>query len=125
MKLSAIELRIIDWVIADNSGKESPLLRQPPLLRFTERHSTGKGYFLLFDPLPQRALAARISKVTSAALSTNLPPPRHVVGFTLFIKNGQMTSFEGYTFGSEDWPADAMENWLVFDKVEATGQEAK
>jgi hypothetical protein len=51
----------------------------------------------------------------SEDLRTTLLAPCDVVGSTLFIRNGYLTSFECYTFGHVDWPDEQMEDWLIFD----------
>jgi hypothetical protein len=35
----------------------------------------------------------------------------------LFIRDGLLASFEGYTFGDVRWPDELMEHWLIFDKA--------
>jgi hypothetical protein len=56
-----------------------------------------------------------VNTVLSTDFETKLPSPQDLVGFTLFIDGGFMTSFEGYTFGDVRWPDEPIENWLVFD----------
>jgi hypothetical protein len=51
----------------------------------------------------------------STDFETKVPSSRDLVGFTLFIDGGFMTSFEGYTFGDVRWPDGSMEEWLNFD----------
>ncbi|HZU90509.1 MAG TPA: hypothetical protein VE993_14755 [Stellaceae bacterium] len=115
MNPSPAELRIIRSLVIQNLGPESPFLNQISALRFPIRHLTGTGYFIEFDPLPEALRAAPADTVLSTDLITKLAPPRDLVGFTLFINGGFMTSFEGYTFGDVRWPEEAMEDWLVFD----------
>jgi hypothetical protein len=117
MKLSPVEFRIIRSLIARNLGRESPFLNQISNLRFPIRHLTGTGFFVEFDQLPEPLRATPLDTVLSTDLPTKLPLPRDIVGFTLFINDGFMTSFEGYTFGDVVWPQEAIEDWLIFEEL--------
>jgi hypothetical protein len=57
----------------------------------------------------------RLDTELSVDLRTKLEPPQDLVGFTLFIRDGYLSSFEGYTFGDVRWPDKLMEEWLIFD----------
>jgi hypothetical protein len=113
--LSPIELRIMRSIVTQNFGADSPVLRQLPGLRFDRRNMTGTGYFVQFTPLPEALRVKDVNRAISIDVPTKLPPPQDVVGFTLFVDEGLITSFEGYMFGDVGWPDDLMENWLVVD----------
>jgi hypothetical protein len=117
MSPSPAELRIIRSLIVKNLGPESPFLNQISSLRFSVRNLTGTGYFLEFEALPEPLRADPENAVLSTDLVTRRPPPCDLVGFTLFINGGFITSFEGYTFGDVAWPDELMEDWLIFDVV--------
>ncbi|TMJ66487.1 MAG: hypothetical protein E6G83_10265 [Alphaproteobacteria bacterium] len=110
---STAETKIIQSLIAEKLGLGSPFLKQIPVLRFPTRYMTGTGYFMEFDPLPESLRAEPENTVLSTDFGTKLPSPRDVVGFTLFIDGGFMSSFEGYTFGDVAWPEQALQNWLI------------
>jgi hypothetical protein len=112
---SPAESRIIQSLIAAKLGPDSPFLNQLPSLRFQTRHMTGTGYFVEFEPLSESLRAAPENTVLSTDFETKVPSSRDLVGFTLFIDGGFMTSFEGYTFGDVRWPDGSMEEWLNFD----------
>ncbi len=116
-RLSSPELRIIRSMLVEKFGPTSPLLDRISSLKFETRHMTGTGYYVNFsDPrdLPQ---IDKLNTELSGDLRTTLPAPLDMVGFTLFIRNGYLDSFEGYTFGDVGWPDEPMENWLIFDAV--------
>ena len=118
-RLSAPELRIIRSMLVEKFGPTSPLLDRISSLKFETRHMTGTGYYVNFsDPrdLPQID-KLKLNTELSGDLRTTLPAPLDMVGFTLFIRNGHLDSFEGYTFGDVGWPDEPMENWLIFDAV--------
>ena len=112
---SSAESRIIRSLVTEKLGPNSPFLSQIPLLRFPRRHMTGTGYFVEFEPLPESLRDNPGNTVLSTDFGTKMPSPQDLVGFTLFIEGGFMTSFEGYTFGDVQWPAEPMERWLVLD----------
>jgi hypothetical protein len=121
---SKTELRIIRSIVIENLGPASPVLNQLSMLRFDRRNMTDVGYFLEFTPLPEALRADRGNHAISADFRTNLPPPRDIASFTLFIDEGLITNFEGYTYG-EKWPTEPLEDWLVLDDVGAAKKKAK
>jgi hypothetical protein len=96
-------------------GSSLPLLDRIPSLEFEARHMTGTGYYVDFSNAKDLPRLDTLNTELSEDLRTNLPPPCDVMGFTLFIRDGYLTSFEGYTFGDVGWPDEPMENWLIFD----------
>ncbi len=124
-KPSEIELRIIRDMLAEEYEPTSALLDQVRRLRFDKRHLTGTGFYVHF-PSTDRSTPANCAdnEITKFA-QTRLPSPQNSVGFTVFIRNGRLSSFEGYTFGDVHWPAGPMENWLVLKETAATRHEAK
>jgi hypothetical protein len=123
--LSPTETRIIRSIIVENFGAASPLLTQLPRLRFASRHMTGKGFFIQFALRPEAPRAKNANRAVSTDIQTDLPAPRDIVGFTLFIDDGVMTSFEGYLFGGASWPSEPMETWLILDRIGSGEQKAK
>ncbi len=79
---------------------------------------TGTGYYLTFSNAEQLPRLDQLNTELSADLRTSLEPPADLVGFTLFVRNGHLSSFEGYTFGDVGWPTEPMERWLLFDQDE-------
>lgn len=115
---SPTELRIIRLIVTENLGPDSSLLSQIPLLRFPEHHMTGTGYFVHFDPLPEPFRVDKVNTVISTDLMTKLAEPQDLIAFTLFINDGFLTSFEGYTFGDVAWPDDPIEKWVILEDYE-------
>ena len=99
-------------MLVSEFGPTSPLLDRIGSLEFEARHMTGTGYYVKFsnpmDLPPINELNTELSK----DLRTSLEAPAELVGFTLFVRNGYLSSFEGYTFGDVRWPVEPMENWL-------------
>ena len=114
-KLSPPELRVIGSMLVEKFGEASPLLDGISALKFEMRHMTGTGYYVNFSNSQNLPAVDQLNAELSADLQTNLSEPRDVVGFTLFIRNGYLALFEGYTFGDVGWPEEAMENWLIFE----------
>jgi hypothetical protein len=117
LKPSELELKIMSRLLAGHYGSTTQLLRQLPLLRFDARHLTGTGYYLHFDEAPALEAVACPDDEPTVFLQTRLATPCDTVGFTLFIRNGRLSSFEGYTFGDVAWPGEAMEDWLVLNEA--------
>jgi hypothetical protein len=115
LNLSPVEARIIRSMLVRQYGPKTELLDQLATLQFDVRHLTGTGYYEIFVRPPQLKSADNINEEITENLTTSLAPPRDSVGFTLFIRGGYLSSFEGYTFGDVRWPDGLMEKWLVLD----------
>lgn len=96
-------------------GPASPLLDQIAALELDNRHMTGTGYYIHFSNAQQLSRMDNLNTELSEDLQTSLEEPADLVAFTLFIRDGYLSSFEGYTFGDTAWPDEPMENWLKFD----------
>jgi hypothetical protein len=114
-RLSSAELQIIRSMLVERFGAISPLLDRIQSLKFEIRRMTGTGYYVNFSNSQDLHSVNTLDTELSRELRTTLPPPHDVVGFTLFIREGYLNSFEGYTFGDVRWPKGLMENWLIFD----------
>ncbi len=115
LSISSAELRIVEFLVSERLGPDSAFLNQIPSLRFPQRQMTGTGYSSSSNRCRKSLRAEPVNTVLSTDFETKLPSPQDLVGFTLFIDGGFMTSFEGYTFGDVRWPDEPIENWLVFD----------
>jgi hypothetical protein len=115
-RLFSPELRIIRSMLIGASGHTTPLLDQIASLTFDARHMTGTGYYLTFSNAKQLPRVDRLNTELSEDLRTMLDPPADLVGFTLFVRDGYLSSFEGYTFGDVQWPEAAMNKWLIFNE---------
>jgi hypothetical protein len=115
-RLSSPEVRIIRSILVAKFGASSPLLDRIQSLKFESRQMTGTGYYIRFANPQDLPAIDELNSQLSADLRTNLSAPRDVVSFTLFIRNGFLTSFEGYTFGDVGWPEGLMEDWLILDR---------
>jgi hypothetical protein len=102
-------------MLVQKFGTTSLLLNGILSLKFETRHMTGTGYYIGFSNPENLPPVNKLDAELSEDLRTTLPAPRDLVGFTLFIRDGYLASFEGYTFGDADWPDGPMENWLSFD----------
>lgn len=114
-RLSPPELRIIRSMLISEFGPSIPLLDMIELLSFDTRHMTGTGYYVTFANAKQLPFLDRLNTELSKDLQTSLPAPADLAAFTLFIRHGYLSSFEGYTFGDVRWPEEPMEDWLIFD----------
>ena len=114
-KLYPVEVRIIRSLLSREFGARSPLVRRAKSLEFDSRHMTGTGYYIHFLNAEEFPREDNLNTEFSEDYRTNREAPRDAVGFTLFIRDGYLSSFEGYAFGDVKWPDDVMEKWLVLD----------
>jgi hypothetical protein len=113
--LSAAELQIIRSMIVKQYGLGSPFMDQLAGAGVEKRRMTGMGIFVDLLVAENVGRVDAIDCEITEAYRTSLPSPRDLVGFTLFIRGGYLSFLEGYTFGNEAWPKEAMEDWLIFD----------
>lgn len=118
-RLSSPELRILRSILIKEFGQAAPLLERIGSLEFDNRHMTGTGYYVHFTNAEQLPCIDGLNAELSKDLRTTMREPADLVAFTLFIRDGMLSSFEGYTFGDVRWPAEPMEDWLVFDDATA------
>ena len=109
------EQRIIRSMLVEKFGPNSPVLDRIPSLEFETRQMMGTGYYVNFSNAKDLPPINTLNTELSEDLRTTLAAPCDFVGFTLFIRNGYLESFEGYTFGDVGWPDGLMEDWLIFD----------
>lgn len=114
-KLDPIELRIIRSMLSKEFGAGSPLVERAAALEFETRHLTGTGYYVHFLNVEELPRADGRNTELSEDYRTSRESPCDLVGFTLFIRDGYLSSFEGYTFGDVKWPDELMEKWLLLD----------
>jgi hypothetical protein len=117
-RLSPPELRIIRSMLSREFGPSTPQLDLIESLSYDTRHMTGTGYYVTFADAKHLPRLDLLNIELSEDLRTSLPPPADLVAFTLFVRSGYFSSFEGYTFGDVRWPIEPMENWLLFDADE-------
>ncbi|HEX3882146.1 MAG TPA: hypothetical protein VHW66_05775 [Stellaceae bacterium] len=110
--VSPLELRIIEELLIKEYGLASPLLRQLATVRAGVRQMTGTGYYL--DLLVGENVPGldRMNGDASDGYKTKLASPADLVGFTIFVRDGYLSWFEGYTFGDAAWPDGPIEKWL-------------
>ncbi len=123
--LSTVERQVIQSMLVKEYGPASRFLDQLAGAHVEKRRMTGVGVFI---DLVIGGNAERVDKINGDVTefySTSLLPPADTVGFTLFIRDGSLSFLEGYTFGDVAWPEEPMEEWLIFDSVEASHQKAK
>ena len=111
--LTATETEIIRSMLVRKYGPASPFLEQLKNARIAGRRLTGVGVFIDFALCAEAERGGQINAEISQAYRTVLSPPRDVVGFTLFIRDGRLDFLEGYTFGDADWPDEPMDTWLL------------
>ncbi len=114
-KIYPAELRIIRSMLGKKFGVGSPLVERATSLEIETRHMTGTGYYAHFVNAKALPRVETLNTELSEDYKTNREPPCDLVGFTLFVRDGYLSSFEGYTFGDVRWPDDVMEKWLVLD----------
>jgi hypothetical protein len=116
-KLYPIELRIIRSMLSNEFGTDCPLIPRLELLDTESRTMTGTGYFVYFSNAEELPRLNSLNTELSTDYRTSRDAPCDVVGFTLFIRKGVLSSFEGYAFGDVKWPDEPIEIWLLVNAV--------
>jgi hypothetical protein len=76
---------------------------------------SGTGFYVDLSVSESVPRLDSVNADSSEAYKTSLAPPCDLVGFTLFIRDGCLSAFEGYTFGDVRWPDAPLENWVVLE----------
>jgi hypothetical protein len=116
-KLYPIESQIIQSLLVREFGPSTPLLDQLASSEFDVIHMTGTGFYVDLSVPESAPRLDKINAESSGAYKTSLAPPCDLVGFTLFIRDGCLSSFEGYTFGDVRWPDEPIKNWVVLERA--------
>ena len=117
-KLSPKELQIIRSMLIKEYGSDSALLDQLASAKVEVREMTGTGYYADLSLSGDAPRVDDINGDASGACKTSLQPPCDLVGFTVFIRGGYLSWFEGYTFGDVKWPDDPLDKWVIISEYE-------
>lgn len=97
MKHIVLTKKVIELMSKDNSL----LLEQFNAATYTEE-SNDAGYYVDFK------VSNSANQLSTSKLSSIIGKNKDgkiIVGFVVFVKNGYIDCFEGYTFGDEKWPS--------------------
>lgn len=117
-RLSSTETRIIRSLLITEFGPSASLLDKIASVEFETRHLTGTGYYVSFANTNRLPRLDKVNIELSDDLRTVFEPPADLIGFTLFIRDGYLSSFEAYTYGDVKWPVAPMEQWILFEDSE-------
>jgi hypothetical protein len=120
VKISEAELQIMLWLLEKEHGLAS-FYTQVKSAKFRTRNLTGAGYSAEFKLSKEAPRIDHVNAEPSDAFKTIFPPPRDLVGFTLLIRNGYISPFEGYMFGSVNWPDEPLEIWVELEAPAPAG----
>jgi len=110
-KLTKLESEVLERLIA-GGGQDTALLRlQLDRAVIEARTLTGVGFFVDFtvpDGTPKLALGSS----ELGGVNAELRGAKHDAGFMLFMKDGYLSTLEGFTY-DEPWPSDADEGYVL------------
>jgi len=104
--------RILTVDLKDNPDISCQLLLQYKNAEIVQRHFFEQGYYTEFSVLDEGLRLANRGNSEVGNTLAEIPNLRHGIGFLLFIRDGLISSFEGYTFG-EKWPESFKKYTLV------------
>jgi hypothetical protein len=101
IELSQFERAVLDKLLSGDNEVLARLRRQVIQSKLKKREYSGVGFFCEFEIEPNAPsvdLDVEIGDVQAA-----IPGLAHGAGFVLFIRDGRITTLEGYTY-DELWP---------------------
>ena len=111
--LTQLEQAVLDKCLAGNHPTLAALRMQAGRARVKERQETGVGFFVDFEvdaSMPSVDGDFHIGDVHGEVSGL-----AHGVGFVLFVRSGQLSVLEGFTF-DEQWPTSVASFELRYDQ---------
>ena len=105
--MTKLELTIMTALLAGDRPELAVLREQARQATVRDRRYTGAGFFTHFVlPLDAPQLGDRF-RLVLLDVGADLEQVKHGAGFVLFVVDGAIDCLEGYTYGDEQWPAQA------------------
>jgi hypothetical protein len=101
----ALVARLVPSLLDGDHPALAALREQFRRARIKEVELTGAGFYVDFD-VPVDAPLAVPANLTGGHASISLDVARHGAGCVLFVRDGRLAMFEGYTY-DEPWPEHA------------------
>lgn len=110
MQPNELETRVMEQLLEGDDPVRKILNTQWRNCSIRNREYSGRGFFLDFD------VPAGLPKVTEKenleiSIDKNgldivayIPGVEHGIGFILFVRDGEISFLEGFTYAGEDWP---------------------
>lgn len=103
-----LENEVMREIINENPEYSKKLLYQYKNSEIENRVFTGHGFYTHYNIKSDLYSLGKDINLALGNISANLNSIKHGVGFVLFIKNGNISCLEGYTY-DEPWPDDIIE----------------
>jgi hypothetical protein len=100
-KLDILEQAVLDKLLAGEHPALAVLRRQATMARVAGRKNTGVGFFCDFEV--DESAPTLLGDFQIGDVFGELEGLAHGAGFVLFIRDGQLSMLEGFTF-DEPWP---------------------
>jgi hypothetical protein len=104
--IEEFERRILFYIISNMIGSEADAIGQIRHLKVKDRSYSGKGVFTHFH-----AANGTEPERFDRHVSGDFPETLFIrlnIGFTIFFVGPSIVTLEGYTYGSDPWPEEAL-----------------
>jgi hypothetical protein len=105
-KVNDLEKAVMEMILEEEIPEKEILKEQWRQAKIRERRLTGTGFFLdldIPDNVPRTATRSDFnSDRGDTTVVAHIPELKNGMGFILFVRDGKLSSLEGYTY--EDWP---------------------
>lgn len=112
INLTLLEDEVLKWLLVGNDPVIVALQIQRKEIASIQRKLTGYGFYLNFDTrsnlIPLHNQMAVKENFCFGDVEANISSLKNGAGFLLWIKNGIISSLEGYTY-DEVWPKEIKE----------------
>jgi hypothetical protein len=115
MKHENLEIRLMTMLLAGDDITLKQLREQYAHASVVSRESSDVGFFTTFSLQGRDDLRVNNKSFQIGDVDGNLNEIYGAVGFILYIKNGFISTLEGYTNAIDKWPEDDEEIILKYD----------
>jgi hypothetical protein len=103
--LNDFEQAVLDKLLAGNHVVLIALRAQAATARLTSREYTGAGFYCSFDVSLEVPPLSTPTNFELGDVDASIDGLEHGAGFLLSVRNGRMTTLEGYSY-EEPWPTE-------------------
>lgn len=114
--LTDFEIRAIQMMLAGDDPVLRILRKQYAHAIIESKEYTGHGFYIYFDipEFVERLPGKQNFTFGDIEGRSPIPSAHPGLGFLLFVRNGVLTTFEGYANATWDWPTNVEEFYLEY-----------
>jgi hypothetical protein len=113
-ELTPLESAVLEKMLAKSGEPFDTIRDQLAHASVSSREFTGVGFFTHFAVPSEAPVRRDLASAEIDGVGAQIPGLQDGAGFLLFIRDGIISFFEGYTYGDAAWP-DPITEFRVFE----------